>query len=115
MPRKTSSSDPAAQPPEQEAAAEAGQKLATLVEDLFAPEVFATEAQSFSLTNGMVTIAFTSSRYDYSVTPSELRRVVVSRLVMSPQGAQNLALRLYAFLDKNGLGPQRPHDPRQVQ
>jgi fructose/tagatose bisphosphate aldolase len=83
-----------------------------VVENLLAPEFFATEAQSISLVQGMISIAFSSSRYDYSENPSVLKKVVVSRVVMSPIGAQSLAVRLFAFLDQKGLGPA-PKDPKQ--
>jgi hypothetical protein len=85
-----------------------------VVENLLAPEFFATEAQSISLVQGMISIAFSSARYDYSETPSVLKKVVVSRVVMSPIGAQSLAVRLFAFLDQKGLGPA-PKDPKQRQ
>jgi hypothetical protein len=88
--------------------------LPPIVENLMAPEFFATEAQSISLVNGMISIAFSSSRYDYSETPSVLKKVVVSRVVMSPVGAQNLAVRLFAFLDQKGFGAA-PKDPKQRQ
>lgn len=85
-----------------------------IVENLLAPEFFATEAQSISLVQGMISIAFSSSRYDYSQTPSVLKKVTVSRIVMSPVGAQALAVRLFAFLDQKGFGPG-PKDPKQRQ
>ncbi len=85
-----------------------------VVENLLAPEFFATEAQSISLVQGMISIAFSSARYDYSENPSVLKKVVVSRVVMSPIGAQSLAVRLFAFLDQKGLGPA-PKDPKQRQ
>jgi hypothetical protein len=85
-----------------------------IVENLLAPEFFATEAQSISLIQGMISIAFSSSRYDYSQTPSVLKKVTVSRVVMSPVGAQSLAVRLFAFLDQKGFGPA-PKDPKQRQ
>jgi len=85
-----------------------------IVENLLAPEFFATEAQSISLIQGMISIAFSSSRYDYSQTPSVLKKVTVSRIVMSPAGAQSLAVRLFAFLDQKGFGPA-PKDPKQRQ
>jgi len=85
-----------------------------IVENLLAPEFFATEAQSISLVQGMISIAFSSSRYDYSQTPSVLKKVTVSRIVMSPVGAQALAVRLFAFLDQKGFGAG-PKDPKQRQ
>ncbi len=97
-------------PPPQEAQAH----VPPVVENLLAPEFFATEAQSISLVQGMISIAFSSARYDYSEHPSVLKKVVVSRVVMSPIGAQSLAVRLFAFLDQKGLGPA-PKDPKQRQ
>jgi hypothetical protein len=94
--------------------AEARQVLPPIVENLLAPEFFATEAQSISLIQGMISIAFSSSRYDYSQTPSVLKKVTVSRIVMSPAGAQSLAVRLFAFLDQKGFGAA-PKDPKQRQ
>lgn len=85
-----------------------------IVENLMAPEFFAIEAQSISLVQGMISIAFASARYDYSQTPSVLKKVVVSRIVMSPVGAQSLAVRLFAFLDQKGFGAA-PKDPKQRQ
>jgi hypothetical protein len=97
---------PAPPPPEKHAS--------PLVEDLFAPEVFAIEAQSISLVQGMISIAFSSARYDNSETPSGMKRVVVSRLVIPPAGALNMAVRLFALLDKHGLGAA-PKNPTQRQ
>jgi hypothetical protein len=94
--------------------AEAKPVMPAIVENLLAPEFFATEAQSISLIQGMISIAFSSSRYDYSQTPSVLKKVTVSRIVMSPAGAQSLAVRLFAFLDQKGFGPA-PKDPKQRQ
>jgi hypothetical protein len=86
-----------------------------LTEDLFAPEMFASDASSFSLGPGVITITLVSHRWDNSVPPGEQKRVVVGRLVLPVPGAQHLALSLYDFLQKNGLDPVRPADGRQVQ
>jgi hypothetical protein len=102
---------PAAAPPEP---APPPPVVPPIVENLLAPEFFATEAQSISLVQGMISIAFSSARYDYSQTPSVLKKVVVSRVVMSPVGAQSLAVRLFAFLDQKGFGAA-PKDPKQRQ
>jgi hypothetical protein len=101
-------------PPPAPAHPEAHPLVPPIVENLLAPEFFATEAQSISLVQGMISIAFSSARYDYSQNPSVLKKVVVSRVVMSPVGAQSLAVRLFAFLDQKGLGPA-PKDPKQRQ
>jgi hypothetical protein len=85
-----------------------------LVEDLMAPEFYASDAHSFSLVQGMITITFVSSRYDYAETPSVLKKVVTSRVVIPAAGAQSMAVRLFAFLNKNGLGAI-PADPKRIQ
>jgi len=104
----------AADPPKPAAPAEIHPPAPAIFENLLAPEFFATEAQSISLIQGMISIAFSSSRYDYSQTPSVLKKVTVSRIVMSPAGAQSLAVRLFAFLDQKGFGAG-PKDPKQRQ
>jgi|GEM_PF-5749059 hypothetical protein len=104
---------PAAQEPAP-ALVPAAKPLPPLVEDLMAPEFYASDVQSISLVQGMISIAFVSARYDYSETPSVLKKVVVSRVVMPAAGAQSMAVRLFAFLNKNGLGAA-PKDPKQIQ
>ena len=86
------------------------------VEDLFAPELFATEASSFSINSGVVSITLTSHRHDYTDTPATLKSVVVGRVVLPPGGAKKLAASLYDFLAKNGMEPiPRPKEPTDVQ
>ena len=86
------------------------------VEDLFAPELFATEASSFSINSGVVSITFASHRHDYTDTPATLKSVVVGRVVLPPAGARKLAASLYDFLAKNGMEPvPRPKEPTDVQ
>jgi hypothetical protein len=87
-----------------------------LVEDLFAPELFATEASSFSIDSGVVSITLASHRYDHSETPPELKSVVIGRVVLPPAGARKLAAALYDFLAKNGMEPvPRPTEPTDMQ
>jgi len=86
------------------------------IEDLFAPELFASEASSFSIDSGVVSITFSSHRYDHSEAPPALKSVVVGRVVLPPAGAKKLAASLYDFLAKNGMEPvQRPREPTEVQ
>jgi hypothetical protein len=87
-----------------------------LVEDLFATELFATEASSFSIDSGVVSITLASHRYDHSEAPPELKSVVVGRVVLPPAGARKLAAALYDFLAKNGMEPvPRPKEATDVQ
>ena len=76
-----------------------------LAENLFAPELFASEAAYFALGSGTLTITFTSFRFDNSSSPAVQRRVVIGRLVMPIAGAQALAAGLYDYLSKAGLTP----------
>jgi hypothetical protein len=86
------------------------------VENLFAPELFATEASFFSSAPGTVTVTFSSYRFDNSTTPATQKRVIVGRLVMPVTGAQGLAAGLYDFLKKHNFDPiPPPTDPLQVQ
>jgi hypothetical protein len=85
---------------------------AQLVENMFAPEVYATVASSFSAGFGSVTIKLVSMRWDNSVEPPVQKAVVVGRVTMPLQGAQTLAAGLQSFLAQNGLEPvqsNRPH------
>lgn len=86
-----------------------------IVENLFAPEVFASEAAFFSTGPGIVTVTFTSYRWDNSTTQAAQRRVVVGRLVMPLAGAQGLAAGLYDYLSKQGLDPVPKPEPGQIQ
>jgi hypothetical protein len=86
------------------------------VENLFAPELFATEASFFSSGQGNVTVTFSSYRFDNSTTPAAQKRVIVGRLVMPITGAQGLAAGLYDFLRQQNQDPMPPPgNPLQVQ
>jgi hypothetical protein len=87
-----------------------------LVENVFAPEIFISEASFFSITSSNATITFTSHRWDNGTQPPLLKRIVVGRVVMPIAAAQALAVSLYDYLAKAGHDPaQRPTDPTQVQ
>ena len=83
--------------------------LAEFTENVFAPEVFASEAAFFSIAAGNLTITFASYRWDNSTRPATQRRVVVGRLVMPVLGGQHLAAALYNYLKKKGLIPHLGH------
>lgn len=89
--------------------------VATVLENMFAPEIFASEASFFSLAPGLVTITFTSYRFDHTNLPGVQRKVVVGRLVLPATGAQALAAGLYDYLSKNGLTPIPIPAPGKIQ
>jgi hypothetical protein len=87
-----------------------------VLENVCAPEVFASEASFFSIGPGVLTITFTSYRFDNTTSPGAQRRVVVGRLVMPIPGAQGLSVGLYDYLKKTGYDPSpKPDNPQQVQ
>jgi len=90
--------------------------LPPILENIFAPEIFASEATVFYRSPGTITVTFTSYRFDNSTHPGSQKRVVIGRLVMPISGAQGLAAGLYDYLKKQGLDPApHPTDPLQVQ
>jgi hypothetical protein len=86
---------------------------AEFVENLFAPEYYASEAAYFWAAPGVLTITFTSFRLDHSPDGAgRQKNGVVARLVMPISGAQGLATGLYDFLAKNGgMATARPAEP----
>jgi hypothetical protein len=81
------------------------------VENLFAPEVFVSQAESYNCYSGIVSIVFSSSRSDYSTNPPVPRRVVVERISMPLDAAKHFASSLYGYLVRLGHDPNpRPPD-----
>lgn len=85
-------------------------ELAPLIENMLAPETYATFASGFSAGHGTVSIKLVSVRWDNSIEPAAQRAVVVGRLTMPVQGAQALVAGLQAFLAQHGL--DQPAAPR---
>jgi len=95
---------------------EAAERPSLVVENVFAPEIFASEASFFAQGGGIVSITLASYRWDASSTPSgAAKRIVIGRLVMPIKGAQTLVVGLYDFLRKAGLDPIPKPDPNAVQ
>lgn len=90
--------------------------LIAIEENLSAPELYATEATYFGITGPNATVTLTSLRWDSSMQPPVLKRVVVGRLVMPISAAQAFTVSLYDHLAKNGFPVQGgPGNPVQVQ
>ena len=66
--------------------------------------MFSTEATGFVVLEGNIAITFESSRVNYSTSPGPVNRVIIGRLVMPIPAVQRLALGLYDFLEKQGMG-----------
>lgn len=80
------------------------QGLPEFIENIDAPEVFATSPAMFSITAGsIVSISFVSTRWNG--VESRFQNVVIGRLAMPISGAQHLSIALNDFLQKHGLDP----------
>jgi hypothetical protein len=84
-----------------------GGVLASIAENLYAPEIYADVASFFVLKSGNISITLTSTRFDNSTTPTTIKRVVIGRLVMPAAGGLGLADGLYEFLRQMGLLPDK--------
>jgi hypothetical protein len=73
-----------------------------------APELYASGATGFFVSNNTVTITLESVRADHGDKPGPLQRVVVGRLTMPAAGAQGLAIGLFDFLEKQGFKYTKP-------
>ena len=72
-----------------------------------APEIYASGATGFFVSNNTISITLESLRADHAEKPGPLQRVVVGRLVMPAAGAQGLAIGLFDFLEKQGFKYER--------
>ena len=89
--------------------------LGAVLENLLAPELYATTATFFALTNGVLTMTLTSSRFDSAVAPPARRQVVIARVTMPVTGAAELATGLYNFLSTNGFQFATPAEKERMQ
>ena len=85
------------------------------VENLQAPELFASLAPFFSIANGVVTITLASLRWDNAVSPGEQKLVAVARVTMPIAGASGLAIGLHTFLEKSGVHAITPAEREHMQ
>ena len=73
-----------------------------------APEVYASAATGFFVSNGNISITFESAKADHSESPGPVYRTVVTRVVIPAQAAQGLAIGLFDFLEKQGFDFKKP-------
>jgi hypothetical protein len=85
-----------------------------LIDNLHAPDVFATGATGFINLGGAIAITFETVRADHRSNPGPVNRVVIGRLVLPNRGAQALAAGLLDFLKQHNLAPNPP-TPDEVQ
>jgi len=73
-----------------------------IVENAQRGEIFADDAVSFSLINGVIRATLTATRPLPAQGAEQLGRVVIGRLAMPLPGARALAIELYDFLQSEG-------------
>lgn len=81
----------------------------------FSPDVLADEALGFEFVNDTVRITFATAKMIDGAPPSDMQLVVVGRLILGAQGAKNLAVGLFDFLEKQGHNPsQKPESEAAI-
>jgi hypothetical protein len=86
-----------------------------LVDNLHAPEIYASEITGYTISNGNVTLTLASVRASWEDAGVPNKRVVVGRIVLSMSAAQALSVELFQLLNKQGLNPARKNLGMQVQ
>jgi hypothetical protein len=77
---------------------------APVLANAFSPDVLADEALGFEMINGTVRITLASAKMTDGAPPSDVQLVVIGRLVMGPESAHRLAVGLFDYLKKHGIG-----------
>ena len=86
-----------------------------VVENLHAPEIFASDVPNFSIGNGVVTLTLASLRFDNAVAPAEKHLVTVGRVVLPIASARALATGLHSFLEQQGVHAVSADDKAHMQ
>ena len=81
--------------------------LPPLVDNPFAPEVFATGLAGLANLSGVIVLTLESARCDHSRQPPGIDRVVVGRIALTSSAAQDLVAGLNQFLEQQGLSPSK--------
>lgn len=80
----------------------------TFINNPYGPEVFADAAAGWFNFNGVVRIAFEAARVNHVQTPGPIDRVVIGRLAMPIDAAENMARGLLAFIEQQKAGAGAP-------
>jgi hypothetical protein len=83
------------------------QTLSPLIDNPFAPEVFATGLAGFANLNGVIVMTLESARCDHTSQPPSLERVVVGRGALTGAAVQALVAGLNQFLGQQGFSPNK--------
>jgi hypothetical protein len=77
----------------------------TFIDNPQAPDLFADAATGFFIFGGTLRIALESFKVDHTASPGPVNRVVIGRLVMPIEQAENLAKGILDFLEKQRSQP----------
>ena len=78
----------------------------SFVDNAHAPDLFASDISGCYMTGGNVAVTLERHRVNHgSPSGGRHQRVVVARLVLTAQAAQNMVVLLNTFLEQNGLSP----------
>ncbi len=86
-----------------------------IVDNLHAPETYASEIAGYTIANGNVTLTVATTRATWQDGTVTNKRVVVARIVLSLNAAQALSVELYDFLKKHDLVPQQNPGSQKIQ
>jgi hypothetical protein len=86
-----------------------------IVDNLHAPEIYASEITGYTIGHGNVTLTLASSRASWNDQGVPNKRVVVGRMVLSLSAAQALSVELFGFLRNHGLDPTKKVEVRTVE
>lgn len=81
--------------------------LPALIDNPFAPEIFATGFAGLANLNGVIVLTLESARCDHTREPPSVERIVVARVALTSAAAQDLVAGLNQFLEQQGLSPSK--------
>ena len=86
-------------------------KPPTFIDTPHAPDVYADAASGWFLLNGNLRITFESARANHITSPGPINRVVIGRLVMPLQSAEDMARGILTFIkDRREAGTAEAKD-----
>lgn len=65
------------------------------IDNPHAPDIFADGLTGFFLLNGNIRLTFESARVSHAASPGPVNRVVIGRLVMPVDAAENMAKEIF--------------------
>jgi hypothetical protein len=89
--------------------------LLEIIDNLHAPETYASEIAGYTIAQGNVTLTLATTRATWQDGNVTNKRVVVARVVLSLSAAQALSVELFDFLKKQDLVPAQNPGASKMQ